>query len=234
MNISFNPNDSMEQFHNNENVVHLVNLCLDYVGDELLDDILILIKISSLEKAEPYLNNIESKYSRVGKINLFHDLKKTFLEIYSDVHVANLRGGFLELLSSKVFKELFPVSKSSFDCKVVIDDWFSPKTVDIGMKCGLEGLVCECKISRSELDADIFNNLLLIREKSDDYFSLFIVTLEDERNLFLKLREIKINENIGDLVKINIVTRNNFPRFCTGSFEKYDDIKKSVFVKNLA
>lgn len=224
MNITFNPNNSMEQFHNNEYVVHLVNLCLDNMGDKLFDDILILIKKSSLEKAERYLLKMQSNYYDKGKINIFNDLKNTFLKIYSDDHVANLRGGFLELLSLKVFKNLYAFNEFSLDCNVIIDGWISPKTVDIGMECGLEGLVCECKISRSELDKDIINNLLLIKEKSDDYFSLFIVTLEDGRRLHHKLREMKRNENIDDLIKINIVVKNNFNKFCNGLFETYDDL----------
>lgn len=223
MNITFNPNNSMEQFHNNENVVHLVNLCLDHVGDELFDDILILIRKSSFKKAEPYLSCFESKYSRSGKIQLFNDLRDTIVNLYSDDHVANLRGGFLELLSSKVFNNLFSVKESSFDCNVIIDSWTYDDTVDIGMKCGSRGLVSECKISRKDIDGGLLRYLLEIKEKSDNYFSLFLITLDNERRLYLKLREIKIDEDIQDLIKINIVNRDNFHKFCIGSFEKYGE-----------
>ncbi|MDO5818768.1 MAG: hypothetical protein Q4P11_00380 [Methanobrevibacter sp.] len=239
MRISFDPMGSREQFHDNQNVVHLVNLCFEHCGDELFNDILLLIKRTSLEKAEDYLNAMEKKYNRIGKISLFHDLKSTFLEIYSDDQVANLRGGFLELLSSRVFNDLFVVNMSSFDCKVIIEKgsvgkWCSPKTVDIGIGCESEGLVSECKISKSDLDYEIINNLLMIKEKSNGFFSLFVVTLEDERELYLRLREIKFQNPFYDLNKIAVVSKDNFYNFCTGSFEKYDDIKKSVFVKNLA
>ena len=239
MRISFDPKGSREQFHDNQNVIHLVDLCLEHCGDGLFYDILLLIKRTSLEKAEDYLNNMEKEYGRKGKMSLFHDLKSTFLGIYSDGQVANLRGGFLELLSSKVFKELFVVKMSSFDCRVIIgngsiEEWCSPKTVDIGMGCGSEGLVSECKISRSDLDYEIIDNLLRIKEKSNDYFSLFIVTLEDEREVYLRLREIKYNYPFYDLNKIIVVSKDNFYNFCTGSFDKYGDIEKRVFVKNLA
>ncbi len=224
MRISFDPKGSREQFHDNQNVIHLVNLCFEHCGDELFNDILLLIKRTSLEKAEDYLNTMENKYNRIGKMSLFHDLKSTFLEIYSDDQVANLRGGFLELLSSKVFKELFPVYSSSFDCNVLIDDWVSPKTVDVAMKYGLEGLVSECKISKSDLGYEIIDNLLMIKEKSNDYFSLFIVTLEDEREVYHRLREIKFHYPFYDLNKINVVSKDNFSKFCNGFFDTYDDL----------
>ena len=85
------------------------------------------------------------------------------------------------------------------------------------------GLVSECKISRKNFTKDHIGNLLDIKFKSDDFFRLFIISLDNKRELCLKLREIKRDENDLNLDYINIVHRNNFKEFYLGNYEQYND-----------
>lgn len=223
MKIDFLDNESMTQFYNNEDLVNLVNFAFDHIEEDVFDDILLLITRTSLEKIKIYLEKMESSYSQLDEMELFNSLKKYFLEVYSNKNLPNLRGAFLELLSLNVFKHLYEIYDYSLDCNVCIGDWCSSKTVDIGINCLNQGFVGECKISRKNFNEEHIWNLLDIKSRSDDFFNLFIICLDNKRELCLKLREIKRDEMDLNLNGINIVHRSNFKDFYSGNYEQYND-----------
>ena len=223
MKIDFYNNDSMTQFHKNEDLINLVNFSLEHIDEDVFDDVLLLITRTSMEKLNIYLEIMEINYIQLNEMELFNLLKKYFLEVYSNKNVPNLRGAFLELLSFYFFRKLYEVYEYSLDCTVCIDDWCSSKTVDIGINCQNFGLVSECKISRKNFNKELIKNLLEIKFKSDDFFKLFIICLDNKRELCLKLREIKRDERELNLNQINIVHRENFKDFYLGIYEQYND-----------
>ena len=223
MKINFYNKESMIQFYNNDDLQNLVNFSLDHMGEDVFDDILLLITRTNLKKLNIYLEIMESHYIQLDDVEIFNLLKEYFLEVYYDKNLPNLIGAFLELLSFNAFKNLYEIYEYSLDCTVCIDDWCSSKTVDIGINCFDFGLAGECKVSRKNFNRGHINNLLDIRFQSDNFFSLFLISLDNKREMCLKLREIKREEDEMDLSHINIVHRNNFKEFYSGNYEQYND-----------
>lgn len=221
MDIKFIPLNTMKDFHNNENVLHLLDLCISNIGDRLFDDVLYLIRSPSLAKAKNRLEQIKYIYSKKDEMSVFDDLKDTIVQIYSHEKFHQLKGAFLEVLSFNIFKRLYPTGEYCLNCNVLIDDWNNHKEVDIGIKCEEKGIISECKTSRRRFNKTVLGKLLEIKNKSEDYFSLFIITLDNKSKICQKLDEISYHNQDLDLSGIYVIHRNNFSRFCSGSFDKY-------------
>lgn len=221
MNIKFNPQNSMIAFHNSNSVLHLVDLCLNNIESHVFDDILALIKRPNLTKAEKYFDAMRYDYSKKDEMDIFYDLKKTITTIYNHKNMSQLRGAFLEVLSFNIFRRLYPFEEYSVDCNVIVDGWDSQKTVDIGIKCENKGIISECKISRRRFNKKLICKLLEIKSRANDYFSIFLITLEGKSKIYDKLEKIsKYNPEL-DLSQIFIVHRGIFKDFYKGSFERY-------------
>lgn len=215
MNISYETKNSMEKFHNNENVQELVSLCLDNYHTKIFDDIVGAISSRNKGQAIVFLEELENYYIGTSNFHLFSVYKSIILTLFDDSRIKNLKGAFLEVLAFKILENQYLPHTSYTDCNVWIDGWGSELTVDIAMECGLSGLCCECKVPTSKFTWQIFKNLLDIRSYSNNYFNVFAITLEYKERMDMKKQRIKcaVPEAIGCIDEVNCITRENLGNF---------------------
>lgn len=215
MNISYEPNFSMEKFHNDVRIQDLVRICLDNYSTPIFDDIVGAITLPNKETAVYFLEELENKYAHDSNVQLFSIYKSIIISLFDDSQIKNLKGAFLEVLSFKILEKRYHPHITCTDCKVWIDDWGSALTVDIAMEYGCSALCCECKVPASRFNWDIFKNLLDIKNQSQNYFNVYVVTLSDQQRMINKKQRInwKIPESIGVINEVHCIARDNLADF---------------------
>lgn len=204
----------MKKFHEDENLNKLVNICLENKNNQIFFDVVDLISLRDVFAVDSTLNLLAKDYEIKDLKDLFIQYQNCFKRIYGNSTQNNLRGAFLELLAFKIFSEEFDYKDYSMDCNVVIDQWVSRRTVDIGMLCEDHALACESKISDFYFSKEIFENLLEIKSNSDDFFSVCIVTLASKRSITEKIDKIgKDFENPDELNRVHVLTRSDLANF---------------------
>lgn len=206
--ISYIEHKSMELFHKNNEINVLVSLCMNYCDTTIIDDILALISISTIDIMYEYLEILEIRYINSYLYDIFLKFKQCILLIFDNKHMKNLKGAFLEVLTLAIFEKYYPNNKHYTDCNVCINDWSSDKTVDIVMECDNSALICECKIPSSKFSWNIFKNLLNIKNNSNGYFSIFISTLANKNRMKNKKQKIiNVVDECESLDEIHFITR---------------------------
>lgn len=83
------------------------------------------------------------------------------------------------------------------------------------MEYGCSALCCECKVPASRFNWDIFKNLLDIKNQSQNYFNVYVVTLSDQQRMINKKQRInwKIPESIGVINEVHCIARDNLADF---------------------
>lgn len=215
MNISYEPNFSMEKFNNDDRIQNLVNICLDNTHDLVFDDIVGAITLPNENVVIDFFDKLEHKYLSSPNFQLFSKYKSIILSLFRDSQIKNLKGAFLEVLSFKILEKKHNPNIFSTDCKVIIDSWKSNLTVDIAMESDSFALCCECKVPTSKFTWDIFKNLLDIKDKSQNYFSVYAVTLSEQERMDSKKQRINrsVHESIGVIDEVHCITRENLMDF---------------------
>ena len=112
----------MELFHKNNEINVLVSLCMNYCDTTIIDDILALISISTIDIMYEYLEILEIKYINSYLYDIFLKFKQCILLIFDNKHMKNLKGAFLEVLTLAIFEKYYPNNKHYTDCNVCIND----------------------------------------------------------------------------------------------------------------
>lgn len=76
-------------------------------------------------------------------------------------------------------------------------------------------LCCECKVPTSKFTWNIFKNLLDIKNQSQNYFSVYAVTLSEHERMDSKKQRINrsVPESIGVIDEVHCITRENLINF---------------------
>jgi hypothetical protein len=201
MNIRYEEHHSMDEFHNNEDILCLVDICLNYYNTFIFDDIIGSMTVKNITSVEEFLNEAQNKYVSSIQITIFRKIKRCILTLFNNPQIKNLKGAFLEVLSFKIFEMKFNPYKTAKDCHVHIENWRSDLTVDIAMEYANSALICECKVPSSKFKWEIFKNLLTIESKSLNYFQPYIITLDTEDRIIAKKN--RIQNTIPDASDIN-------------------------------
>ena len=161
------------------------------------------------------MDEVENKYVLPDQLRLFLKFKQCILNLFDSHQIKNLKGAFLEVLSFKILEKQHNPYIFCTDCNVIIDSWKSNLTVDIAMESDSSALCCECKVPTSKFTWDIFKNLLDIKNQSQNYFSVYAVTLSEQERMDSKKQRINrsVPESIGVIDEVHCITRENLINF---------------------
>lgn len=215
MNISYEPHFSMEKFNNDIRIQNLVNICLDNNYGQVFDDIVGAIALPNENAVIDFFDKLEHKYRSAPNFQLFSKYRLIILSLFRDSQIKNLKGAFLEVLSFKILEKQHNPYIFCTDCNVIIDSWKSNLTVDIAMESDSSALCCECKVPTSKFTWNIFKNLLDIKNQSQNYFSVYAVTLSEQERMDSKKQRINrsVPESIGVIDEVHCITRENLINF---------------------
>ena len=81
MNISYEPNFSMEKFNNDNRIQNLVNICLDNNYGQVFDDIVGAIALPNENAVIDFFDKLEHKYRSAPNFQLFSKYRLIIIKI---------------------------------------------------------------------------------------------------------------------------------------------------------
>lgn len=203
-------------FFENPQLNQLVDLSLQNLDNDVFLNIITLITLKSLGQIEKNISLCKADPDCLD-VTIYNDILSIFEKIFTETSSSNLRGAFLELLTFKFINKKYNPYQSDFDCYVITNGIKSEKTVDVFALCeNFKGIVCECKLSHTNLKDSHLSNLNKIYHNSEKILVPYIIALSKRELVDEALNQIVENHDNNTFVylgEVNIISNSNLSDF---------------------